>query len=69
MKKGNENIKETEVVNEFAELYKVASSNEHLYETIAVEHLMEISKIKNNETRLPVDIWVDEGKTFTKAGY
>jgi hypothetical protein len=57
------------IVDEFAELYKVASSYNNLQENIKTEHLLEMSKITSRETGLPVDIWVDEGKTFTKSGH
>jgi hypothetical protein len=58
-----------ELVEEFMEFYEVAISNEHLREDIKVEHLMEMSKLTARETGLPVDIWVDEGRTFTNSGH
>jgi hypothetical protein len=56
------------LIDEYAELYKVASSYNTLQENIITKHLMEMSKLTSRETGLPVDIWVDEGKTFTKSG-
>jgi hypothetical protein len=50
-------------------LLEVASSNEHLFEDTQAEHLLEMSKIMSHETGLPVDIWIDEGNTFTKGGH
>jgi hypothetical protein len=51
------------------ELRKVVSSFNHLEESVKIEHLMEMSKLTSRETGLPVDIWVDEGRTFTKSGH
>jgi hypothetical protein len=60
---------EKELVQEFIKLSMIASSNELLRENIGTEHLMEMSKLQKHETGLPVDIWVDEGKTFSKSGH
>jgi flagellar basal body rod protein FlgG len=62
-------MRDKSLVNDFIELYKIATSNESLRENIEPIHLIEMSKLTAQETGLPVDIWIDEGGTFTKSGH
>ena len=62
-------LKESHETDDFFELRMVVLSNEHLQEKIEIGRLMEMSKLTKRETGLPVDIWVDEGKTFLKSGH
>jgi hypothetical protein len=57
------------LVEEFAELYEVATSYVRLIEAVEPERLLEMSKLTARETGLPVDVWIDEGRTFTKSGH
>jgi hypothetical protein len=58
-----------EPFDEFFELHEIAASNEHLKEDIEENYLMEMSKLTKKNTGLPVDIWIDEGRTFTRNGH
>ena len=48
------------------ELREVARSNERNNDVDFVR-LLEMSKVRKARAGLPVDIWVDEGKTFSKS--
>ena len=53
----------------FEELSSVASSNYPEWMSFDINQLFEMSKLTKRDTGLPVDIWVDEGRTFTRSGH
>jgi hypothetical protein len=50
-------------VDEFLKLREIAGNKK-----VGVNRLLEMTKLIKHETGLPVDIWVDEGKTFSRHG-
>jgi len=52
----------SKLVDEFLKLREIAGNK------ASTNRLLEMTKLRKHETGLPVDIWVDEGKTFSRNG-
>jgi len=64
-----ENNSQEEIYDEsIKELRRIIFSNELQREEVDINGMMEMCKLKGRETGLPVDIWIDYGRAFTKSG-